>query len=82
MLRRVDAENRIQTLKEELEFQKNIYAEELRETRRRHETRVVEVNNGEQMDFESKLAEALMEMRAQHEEQLRMYKQEMEKTYN
>lgn len=27
MLRRVDAENRIQTLKEELEFQKNIYAE-------------------------------------------------------
>lgn len=27
MLRRVDAENRLQTLKEELEFQKNIYAE-------------------------------------------------------
>lgn len=27
MLRRVDAENRLQTLKEELEFQKNIYSE-------------------------------------------------------
>lgn len=27
MLRRVDAENRIQTLKEELDFQKNIYSE-------------------------------------------------------
>lgn len=27
MLRRVDAENRLQTLKEELEFQKNIYNE-------------------------------------------------------
>lgn len=27
MLRRVDAENRLQTLKEELEFQKNIYQE-------------------------------------------------------
>ncbi len=27
MLRRVDAENRIQTLKEELEFQKSIYNE-------------------------------------------------------
>lgn len=27
MLRRVDAENRLQTLKEELEFQKNIYGE-------------------------------------------------------
>ncbi|XP_009871946.1 PREDICTED: prelamin-A/C-like, partial [Apaloderma vittatum] len=40
MLRRVDAENRLQTLKEELEFQKNIYSEELRETKRRHETRL------------------------------------------
>lgn len=27
MLRRVDAENRIQTLKEELEFQKSLYSE-------------------------------------------------------
>lgn len=27
MLRRVDAENRLQTLKEELDFQKNIYSE-------------------------------------------------------
>lgn len=27
MLRRVDAENRLQTIKEELEFQKNIYNE-------------------------------------------------------
>ncbi|XP_010186685.1 PREDICTED: lamin, partial [Mesitornis unicolor] len=42
MLRRVDAENRLQTLKEELEFQKNIYSEELRETKRRHETRLLE----------------------------------------
>ncbi|XP_053485201.1 lamin [Ictalurus furcatus] len=82
MLRRVDAENRIQTLKEELEFQKNIYAEELRESKRRHESRVVEIDGGRQMDFESKLAEALAELRGQHEEQLRIYKEEIEKTYS
>lgn len=29
MLRRVDAENRLQTLKEELEFQKNVHSEVL-----------------------------------------------------
>ncbi|XP_061109416.1 lamin-A-like [Conger conger] len=81
MLRRVDAENRIQTLKEELEFQKNIYAEELRETKRRHVTSIVEVDNGQRVDYESKLAAALMDMRAQHEEQLRIYKDEMEKTF-
>ncbi|XP_054637137.1 lamin-A-like isoform X2 [Dunckerocampus dactyliophorus] len=82
MLRRVDAENRLQTLKEELEFQKNIYNEELRESRRRHESRMVEVDSGRQLEFESKLAEALAELRAQHEEQVGLFKAELEKTYN
>uniref|UniRef100_A0A671W297 Lamin A n=1 Tax=Sparus aurata TaxID=8175 RepID=A0A671W297_SPAAU len=82
MLRRVDAENRLQTVKEELEFQKNIYTEEMRESKRRHESRMVELDSGRQVDYESKLAEALVEMRAQHEEQLRLYKEEVEKTYN
>ncbi|KAM9782789.1 lamin-A-like [Neosynchiropus ocellatus] len=82
MLRRVDAENRLQTVKEELEFQKNIYNEELRESKRRHETRIVEMDSGRQMEFESKLAAALAELRAQHEEQVNLYKSELEKTYN
>uniref|UniRef100_A0A1A7WDR1 Lamin A/C n=2 Tax=Iconisemion striatum TaxID=60296 RepID=A0A1A7WDR1_9TELE len=82
MLRRVDAENRLQTMKEELEFQKNIYSEEMRESKRRSESRLVEIDSGRQLDFESKLAEALVELRAQHEEQVRMYKDELEKTYN
>ncbi|KAF6074863.1 lamin A/C [Phyllostomus discolor] len=82
MLRRVDAENRLQTLKEELDFQKNIYSEELRETKRRHETRLVEIDNGKQLEFESRLADALQELRAQHEEQVEQYKKELEKTYS
>ncbi|XP_035273645.1 lamin-A-like [Anguilla anguilla] len=82
MLQRVDAENRIQTLKEELEFQKSIYSEELRETKRRHESRMVEIDSGRQQEFESKLAEALTELRAQHDQQLSIYKDEIEKTYN
>nr|XP_028565621.1 lamin isoform X3 [Podarcis muralis]XP_028565622.1 lamin isoform X3 [Podarcis muralis]XP_028565623.1 lamin isoform X3 [Podarcis muralis]XP_028565624.1 lamin isoform X3 [Podarcis muralis] len=81
MLRRVDAENRLQTLREELEFQKNIYGEELRESKRRHETRLVEIDNGRQREFESKLADALHDLRAQHEMQVRLYKEELEKTY-
>uniref|UniRef100_A0A8C6PV75 Lamin A/C n=1 Tax=Nothobranchius furzeri TaxID=105023 RepID=A0A8C6PV75_NOTFU len=82
MLRRVDGENRIQTLKEELDFQKNLQSEELREIKRRHESRMVELDNGHQQEFESKLAEALVEMRNQHELQIKMYKEEMEKTYS
>ncbi|XP_017296120.1 lamin-A isoform X2 [Kryptolebias marmoratus] len=82
MLRRVDGENRIQTLKEELEFQKNLHSEELREIKRRHESRMVELDNGHQQEFESKLSEALAEMRNQHELQIKLYKEEIEKTYN
>ncbi|XP_068592493.1 lamin-A-like [Cebidichthys violaceus] len=82
MLRRVDAENRLQTIKEELEFQKNIYNEEQRESKRRYESRVVEMDSGQRLDFESKLAAALVDMRAQQEEQVRLYKEEVEKTYN
>ncbi|XP_070822741.1 lamin [Chaetodon trifascialis] len=82
MLRRVDAENRLQTLREELEFQKNIYNEEMRESKRRHESRMVEIDSGRQREYESKLADALAELRAQHEEQLHLYKTEVEKTYS
>lgn len=82
MLRRVDAENRLQTLKEELEFQKNVHNEEMSEYGRRFERERVEIDSGRQLEFESKLAEALAEMRAQHEDQVRLYKEELEKTYN
>lgn len=82
MLRRVDAENRLQTLKEELEFQKNVHSEEMSEYGRRFERERVEIDSGRQLEFESKLAEALAEMRAQHEDQVRLYKGELEKTYN
>ncbi|XP_047216293.1 lamin-A-like [Girardinichthys multiradiatus] len=82
MLRRVDAENRLQTLREELDFQKNVYNEELRESKRRHESRIVEIDGGRQQEFESMLSDALSDLRAQHEQQVYIYKEELEKTYN
>ncbi|XP_036382833.1 lamin-B1-like [Megalops cyprinoides] len=80
-LTRVDLENRCQSLKEELEFRKNMFEEELKETRSRHETRLVEVDSGRQIEYEFKLAQALAEMRQQHDEQVKIYKEEMEQTY-
>lgn len=43
---------------------------------------MVEVDSGRQLEFESKLAAALTELRAQHEDQVHLYKEELEKTYN
>ncbi|KAM9776923.1 lamin-A-like [Syngnathus typhle] len=80
-LRRVEGESRINTLKEELEIQKKLHSEELRDVKRRHESRMVELENARQQDYEPKRADALMEMRSQHELQIKLYKEEIEKTY-
>uniref|UniRef100_A0A4W5LLC3 Lamin B1 n=1 Tax=Hucho hucho TaxID=62062 RepID=A0A4W5LLC3_9TELE len=80
-LLRIDLENRYQSLSEELEFRKNMFDEEIKETRRRHDTRLVEVDSGRAVEYEFKLAQALTEMRGQHDEQVKLYKDEMENTY-
>ncbi|XP_073532777.1 lamin-B1 [Phyllobates terribilis] len=80
-LLKVDLENRCQSLNEELEFRKSIYEEEIKETRRRHETRLVEVDSGRIIEYEHKLAQALSDMRSQQEQQVKLYKDELEQTY-
>ncbi|KAF5915682.1 hypothetical protein HPG69_005617 [Diceros bicornis minor] len=80
-LMRVDLENRCQSLQEELDFRKNVFEEEVRETRRRHERRLVEVDSSRQQEYDFKMAQALEELRAQHDEQVRLYKLELEQTY-
>ncbi|XP_069481703.1 lamin-B1 [Ambystoma mexicanum] len=78
---KVDLENRCQSLLEELEFRKNVYEEEIKETSRRHDTRIVEVDSGRQ-EYEFKLAEALQDIREQHDFQVKLYKEELEQTYH
>lgn len=81
-LQKVDLENRCQSLIEDLEFRKNMYEEEIKETRRKHETRLVEVDSGRQIEYEYKLAQALKEIREQHDAQVKLYKEELEQTYS
>ncbi|XP_019406207.1 PREDICTED: lamin-B2 [Crocodylus porosus] len=80
-LMRVDLENRCQSLQEDLDFRKNVYEEEVRETRKRHEHRLVEVDTSRQREYESKMAQALEDLRNQHDEQVKLYKMELEQTY-
>ncbi|XP_034036207.1 lamin-B2 [Thalassophryne amazonica] len=80
-LMRVDLENRCQSLSEELEFRKSMFEEEVRESRRRQEQRMVEVDSGARQDYEVKLAQALQDLRKQHDEQVSFYKEELEQTF-
>ncbi|XP_041666695.1 lamin-B1 [Cheilinus undulatus] len=81
MLVRVDLENRCQSLTEEMDFRKSMHEEEVKEARHRYESRLVEVDSGRKQEYEYKLTEALTDMRAQNEEQIKIYKDNMESTY-
>ncbi|KAM6329213.1 lamin-B1 [Alca torda] len=80
-LLKVDLENRCQSLIEDLEFRKNMYEEEIKQTKRKHETRLVEVDSGRQIEYEHRLSQALNEIRQQHNAQMKLYKEELEQTY-
>ncbi|XP_013858215.1 lamin-B1 [Austrofundulus limnaeus] len=81
MLLRIDLENRCQSLTEELDFRKSMHAEEVKEARHRYETRLVEVDSGRKEEYEYKLTQALVDMRTQNEEQIKIYKDNLESTY-
>lgn len=58
-----------------------VVLQEVKEARQRYETRLVEVDSGQKEEYEYKLTEALAEMRSQNEEQIRIYKDNIESTY-
>ncbi|XP_034281718.1 lamin-B2 [Pantherophis guttatus] len=80
-LLRVDLENRCQSLQEELDFRKSIFEEEVRETQKWHERHLVEVDSSCQKEYESKIGQALEDLRRQHDHQVQLYKLELEQTY-
>ncbi|XP_074522821.1 lamin L3 isoform X2 [Halichoeres trimaculatus] len=80
ILRRVEMENQVLTLKEQLELQRNI-SEQIFEIRNRHESRLVELDSGRRREFESKVAELMQKLRQDHESQLQQYKEEMDRNF-
>ncbi|KAF3848710.1 hypothetical protein F7725_015207, partial [Dissostichus mawsoni] len=78
MLMRVDLENRCQSLTEEIIFRKSMQEEEVKEARQRYDSRLVEVDSGRKVEYEYKLTQALVDMRTQNEEQIIIYKENME----
>ncbi|NXY40872.1 LAML3 protein, partial [Ceuthmochares aereus] len=82
MLRRVDLENHMKTLQEQMTFQKRLHEDELKETKRVHEDTIAQIESGRQREFESKLSDALQGLRKQQEEKIQGYKEELEQTYN
>ncbi|KAF6040300.1 Lam [Bugula neritina] len=80
-LAKVDLENRVQSLKEELAFQTQLHQAELAETRTRLEITLDEVDSRAEKEVENKLQSVLSDLRKQQEEQTQSYREDLENIY-
>ncbi|XP_063704304.1 lamin Dm0-like isoform X2 [Culicoides brevitarsis] len=80
-LARVDLENNIQSLREELTFKDQVFEQELSETRTRRQVEISEIDGALSQQYEAKLQQSLQELRDQYEGQMRANRHEIEALY-
>ncbi|XP_053676772.1 lamin Dm0-like [Anopheles nili] len=74
---RVDLENNIQSLREELTFKEQVHSQELSESKLRRQSEISEIDGFLMEQYETKLQQTLQELRDQYEHQLRLNREEM-----
>lgn len=80
-LQRIDLENHIQSLKEDISFKDQVYQQELTETRSRRQVEISEIDGRLAEQYEAKLQQSLQELRDQYEAQMRANREEIEMLY-
>jgi lamin B len=80
-LARIDLENNLQSLREELSFKEQVYNQELTETRTRRQVEISEIDGRLTEQYEAKLQQSLQELRDQYEAQMRVNREEIELLY-
>ncbi|KAK0168691.1 hypothetical protein PV327_002467 [Microctonus hyperodae] len=80
-LQRIDLENNIQSLKEDISFKDQVFQQELTETRTRRQVEISEIDGRLAEQYEAKLQQSLQELRDQYEGQMRVNREEIELLY-
>ncbi|KFD58574.1 hypothetical protein M514_00800 [Trichuris suis] len=80
-LKRVDLENKVISLKDELSFQKQLFEEELTEVRSKREVVATEVSEKLSDQYKQKLQEELDKMRRDLDAQIKINRKEIEEFY-
>lgn len=79
---RVDLENNIQSLREEITFKDQVHTQELSESKMRRQTEISEIDGYLMDQYETKMQQTLQELREQYETQLNMNRDEMSELYD
>uniref|UniRef100_A0A182WE19 LTD domain-containing protein n=1 Tax=Anopheles minimus TaxID=112268 RepID=A0A182WE19_9DIPT len=80
-LTRVELENTVQTLREELTFKDQVHLQEISETKTRRQVEISEIDGVLSEQYEAKLQQALQDLRQQYDMQLRMNREEISDLY-
>jgi len=78
---RVDAENKLKTYGEELNFKNQQYEERMEEVRTRRTVELQEVGGRLQQEYEMKLQQSIQELRVEYDAQLNSNKAELDNLY-
>uniref|UniRef100_A0A182N2S1 Lamin n=1 Tax=Anopheles dirus TaxID=7168 RepID=A0A182N2S1_9DIPT len=80
-LTRVELENAVQTLREELTFKDQVHQQEITETKTRRQVEISEIDGILTEQYEAKLQQTLQELRDQYDTQLRVNREEISDLY-
>ncbi|KAK7862761.1 hypothetical protein R5R35_010381 [Gryllus longicercus] len=80
-LTRVDLENSLQSLREELSFKEQLFNQELTETRTKRQIEISEIDGRLTEQYEARLQQSLQDLRDQYEAQMRANRDEIEMLY-
>lgn len=81
-LARIDLENIVQSLREEITFKDQVHSQELTETRSRRQVEISEIDGRLTEQYEAKLQQSLQELRDQYEGQMRSNREEIEMLFD
>ncbi|XP_065577291.1 lamin Dm0-like isoform X1 [Artemia franciscana] len=81
ILRRTDCQNRLLSLKEELDLEKQVHEREVSEVRLRKQTEISEIDGRLQEEYEARLQEALRDLRENYEAQMRGNREDIQTLY-
>uniref|UniRef100_A0A2M3Z5K3 Putative nuclear envelope protein n=1 Tax=Anopheles braziliensis TaxID=58242 RepID=A0A2M3Z5K3_9DIPT len=80
-LARVDLENTVQSLREELTFKDQIHQQEVNETKNRRQIDITEIDGALSQQYEAKLQQTLNDLRQEYDDQLRINRSEISDLY-
>jgi lamin B len=80
-LARIDLENNLQSMQEELNFKERVFKQELTEVRAQGQVEINEIDGNLTKQYEAKLQQSLQELREQYEEQMNAHREEFERLY-